>query len=86
MGLLGGMLAMVRMGTMAVLATAVFGSCALMTAYGLLSHLLSSQEFLRNSFTWLLEDTVVLLIVLAVVAFVGIHFQRTAVGPEGTNG
>ncbi|MCK4299061.1 MAG: hypothetical protein KAX80_05995 [Planctomycetes bacterium] len=85
LGLLGGMLAMVRMGTMTVLATGVFGACTLMAAYGLLGHLLSSQEFLRDSFKWLLGDTVVLLIVLAVVAFMGIHFQRTAVGAEGTN-
>ncbi len=82
-GLLGGGATMMWMTTMIMMATAVFGACSLIGAYGLLSYLLRAHaEFLKNSFAWLLEDPLFLLIVFVVVTYFGLHFQHASAQPS----
>lgn len=82
-GLLASAAAMMWMTRMIIIATAVFGACSLIGAYGLLSYLLHAHAgFLKNSFTWLLEDPFFLLIVFAVVTYFGLHFQHASAQPS----
>lgn len=82
-GLLAAAGAMVRMQATTIITTSVLGACALMGAYGLLSHLLRTRmAFLHKSFTFLVNDPIVLLIVLVVLTFVGAHYQRASALPE----
>ena len=82
-GLLASAAAMMWMTRIIIIATAVFGACSLIGAYGLLSYLLHAHaEFVKNSFTWLLEDPFFLLIVFAVVTYFGLHFQHASAQPS----
>jgi hypothetical protein len=83
-GFLAGFAAMVEVRPLAILSTALFGSGCLMGVWGTLAHLLGKGfPFLIDSFTWTIGQPVMLILVWAVVGFVGVSYQFTT-GPRGT--
>ncbi len=83
-GLLAGFAAMVEVRPLAIVSTSVFGAGCLVGAWGTLGHLLGKGfPFAIDSFTWIVGRPLMLVIVWAVLAFVGVSYQFTT-GPKGT--
>lgn len=83
-GFLAGFLAMVEVRPLSIVATSMFGSCALLGVWGLLSHLIGEDvAFVQDSFQWLTDNPTMLLIGWAALALIGIIIQF-ATGPRGS--
>ncbi|NLW50122.1 MAG: hypothetical protein GXY85_04665 [Candidatus Brocadiaceae bacterium] len=83
-GFLMGFAAMVEVRPLAIISTALLGSCALLAVLGLLSHLLSDEvAFLHTFFGWLTENPDMLGLALLVMLLAAAGFQF-ATGPRGT--
>lgn len=83
-GLLAGFAAMVEVRPLAIISTSLFGAGCIVSAYGLLAHLIGRQlDVVRDSFDWLMAHALMLVLVWLVVAFVGANFQFST-GPRGT--
>jgi len=66
-----------------VSSTAVFGACSLLVGLGLLSHLVAERaDWVRDAFTWLMDNPLIALVAWLVVAFAGSNFQFMT-GPRG---
>ncbi len=83
-GLLAGFAAMVEVRPLAIISTSLFGAALLIGAWGTLGHLLGERPpFVIDSFTWTVSQPFMLVLVWAVLSFVGISYQFTT-GPKGT--
>jgi hypothetical protein len=83
-GFIAGFLAMVNVRPLSVVASSVFGSSALIIGFGMMSHVMESDDtVVQQAWNWLVESPAMLLIAWAVLAFVGLSFQF-ATGPRGT--
>jgi hypothetical protein len=83
-GFIAGFAAMIEIRPIAVVSTSLTGALLMITAYGLLSHLLGERAvWLRDSFAWLLDNALMLVVSMVVLTFLGTNFQFTT-GPRGT--
>ena len=83
-GFLAGFAAMVEVRPLAILSTSLFGAACFIIAWGLLAHLMGEgAQFLPDSFTWTIGQPLMLILIWAVIAFVGVTYQFTT-GPRGT--
>ena len=83
-GFVAGFLAMVEVRPLSIVATSMFGSCALLGVWGLLSHLMGEDvAFVEDSFQWLTDNPTMLLIGWAALALIGTIIQF-ATGPRGS--
>jgi len=83
-GFLAGFAAMVEVRPLAIFSTSLFGAGCFVAAWGLLAHLLGERaQFIPDSFSWTIGQPMMLLLIWAVIAFVGVNYQF-ATGPKGT--
>jgi hypothetical protein len=81
-GFVAGFAAMIEVRSMSIIATCVLGGSFVLTAWGLLSHLLGGEGFMRTFFVWLVENPLMLVVALAALVFIGSSFQF-ATAPRG---
>jgi hypothetical protein len=83
-GFLAGFAAMVEVRPLAILSTSVFGAGCFLAAWGMLAHLIGGRfPVLPDSFGWAISQPLMLVLIWAVVAFVGVTYQFST-GPRGT--
>ncbi|MFO8006487.1 MAG: hypothetical protein R6V05_01995 [Candidatus Brocadiia bacterium] len=82
-GFLAGFAAMIEVRPLAVVSTSIFGACSLLVGLGLLSHLVAERaDWVRDAFTWLMDNPLIALVAWLVIAFAGSNFQFMT-GPRG---
>jgi len=82
-GFVAGFAAMIEVRPIAILSTSFMGTLCLLSAYGIMGHLLGGVPFLNDSFKWLLEEPMMLLLAMAVITYLGCNFQSST-GPRGS--
>jgi hypothetical protein len=90
-GFVAGFAAMIQVRPIAIISTSLFGALSLLSVYGVLAYLLAPEaeateeapSAMIGSIQWLFANPWMLLLILAMVAFLGCNFQF-ATGPRGT--
>jgi hypothetical protein len=83
-GFVAGFLAMVNVRPLSIFATSVLGSSALVLGFGLVAHVMESDDtVVQSAWNWLVESPLMLIIGWTVIAIAGMSFQF-ATGPRGT--
>jgi hypothetical protein len=85
-GVGAGFAAMIQVRPLAIISTSLFGAGCMLWAYGLLAELIDAAgplHVVADSFQWLLNKPLFLLLVWGLVGFMGMNFQFST-GPRGT--
>jgi hypothetical protein len=83
-GFVAGFAAMIEVRPLAIISTSLFGAVTLLASLGLLSHLLGARaEWLEGFYRWVMGGPLLLVVSIAVLAFIGGNYQFMT-GPRGS--